>query len=204
MQNLTTVIVPGVGGSDEHHWQSWLQNSLQDASRVMQEDWQKPILNQWVNNFYNHIKTLKQPVQVVAHSFGCLTTIAALNQYPILKHWIDSIILVAPANPLRFNSAGFGTDTDNYVALFKQFTINVPTLMVISENDPWLSYQDALLYAKHWDVPYVNEGMAGHINVASGYGNWPQIFEHMQNVHTKHDLIEHQYFLSHRHFRFAI
>lgn len=204
MKNLHTVIVPGVGGSDEQHWQTWLQNSLQNASRVMQNDWNQPLLNEWVENLFNHVQKLKQPVQIVAHSFGCLTTIAALNQYPILKHWIDSIILVAPANPLRFNSTGFGTTADNYVELFKQFTINVPSLMIVSENDPWLSYQDALHYANHWNIPYVNEGLAGHINVASGFGDWPQIYNYMSTVHQQHELIEQQYFLNHRHFRFAM
>lgn len=204
MKNLHTVIVPGVGGSDENHWQSWLENSVQCSSRVMQDDWNHPVLNQWVKNFYEHIKTIKQPIQIIAHSFGCLTTIAALNQYPAIKHWIDSIILVAPANPLRFNSTGFGTETDNYVELFKQFTINVPTLMIVSENDPWLSYQDALHYASHWNIPFVNQGKAGHINVASGFGYWPQIFDYMKSVHPQHEMMKNQYFLNHQHFRFAI
>ena len=204
MKHLHTVIVPGVGGSEKNHWQSWLECSLEYSSRVIQDDWNHPVLNQWVDRLYNHIEKLKQPVQIVAHSFGCLTTIAALNQYPILRHWIDSIILVAPANPSRFSSEGFGTTTDNYAELFKQFTINIPTLMIVSENDPWLTYQDAIRYATHWNIPFVNQGKAGHINVASGYGQWPQIFEYMKNVHEQHDLIEQQYFLNHRHFRFAI
>ena len=204
MKNLHTVIVPGVGGSEEAHWQSWLQNHVQDASRVIQQDWNKPILNEWVAKFFEHIKNHKKPVQIVAHSFGCLTTIAALNQYPILKHWIDSIILVAPANPARFNATGFGNDKDNFIELFQQFHISIPTLMIISENDPWLSYQDAVDYAKQWNVPYINQGRAGHINVASGFGAWPEIFDYMHDVHTQYDLTEQQYFLAHHHFHFAM
>lgn len=204
MNHLHTVIVPGVGGSDEQHWQTWLENSVACSSRVMQADWNKPILNEWVNQLFQHIQTIKKPIQIVAHSFGCLTTIAAINQYPVLKHWIDSIILVAPANPTRFNSTGFGTNTDNFVELFQQFHISIPTLMIISENDPWLEFDDAIAYAKLWNVPYVNQGCAGHINVASGFGAWPEILDHMQSVHTQHELLEQQYFLNHRHFRFAV
>lgn len=204
MTNLHTVIVPGVGGSDDQHWQSWLEKSLPLSSRVVQEDWNSPILNQWVDKLYHHLNSIKQPIQVVAHSFGCLTAIAALNQYPILRHKLDSLILVAPANPARFSEVGFATLTDNYVDLFKQFTLNIPTLMVVSENDPWLAYQDAVRYAKHWNIPFINQGMAGHINVASGFGAWPQIFNYMQSVHLQHDLIEQQYFQNHQHFRFAI
>ena len=204
MNTLHTVIVPGVGGSDENHWQSWLENSIECSSRVVQKDWNKPILNEWVSQLFNHIQTIKKPIQIVAHSFGCLTTIAAINQYRILKHWIDSIILVAPANPIRFNSNGFGTDQDNFVELFQNFHINIPTLMVISENDPWLKFDDAVSYAKLWNVPYVNQGLAGHINVASGFGAWPDIFGYMHSVHTQHQLIEKQFFINNHHFRFAL
>lgn len=33
---IHTVIVPGVGGSEHQHWQSWLQRKLVSSSRVEQ------------------------------------------------------------------------------------------------------------------------------------------------------------------------
>ncbi len=35
---IHTVIVPGVGGSEHDHWQSWLQRQLKSCSRVQQQD----------------------------------------------------------------------------------------------------------------------------------------------------------------------
>lgn len=204
MKNLHTVIVPGVGGSDASHWQTWLQDYLDDSSRVVQQDWNHPVLDQWVDRFYQHIRKINRPVQIVAHSFGCLTTIAALNQYPILRRWVHSILLVAPANPVRFSTHGFATPQENLANTFKQFAIYVPALMVVSENDPWLNYATALEYAKIWDIPHVNQGYAGHINVASGYGKWTQVLSYMENIHDQNRLIAEDYFLSHQHFRFAV
>ena len=34
-----SIIVPGVGGSEAKHWQSWLQQQLVSSSRVQQKHW---------------------------------------------------------------------------------------------------------------------------------------------------------------------
>lgn len=61
-----TVIVPGVGGSEQHHWQSWLQRQLSSCSRVEQNDWNLPVLSDWVSHLISHVQQLEQPVQIVA------------------------------------------------------------------------------------------------------------------------------------------
>jgi predicted alpha/beta hydrolase family esterase len=33
---MTTLIFPGVGGSEPPHWQSWLETQLGDAKRIEQ------------------------------------------------------------------------------------------------------------------------------------------------------------------------
>jgi predicted alpha/beta hydrolase family esterase len=78
------LIVPGVGGSDEQHWQSWLQRQLPNSSRV-QQNWQQPILQEWIEQWAAHVNNIHEPIQVIAHSFGCLTSLAALAQHPELQ-----------------------------------------------------------------------------------------------------------------------
>lgn len=82
---IHTVIVPGVGGSEHDHWQSWLQRQLKSCSRVQQQDWNKPVLHTWVEQFVKTVQAIQEPIQIVAHSFGCLTTVAALAQHPELN-----------------------------------------------------------------------------------------------------------------------
>lgn len=180
-----TVIVPGVGGSEAAHWQSWLQDQLMSCSRVQQHDWNQPILKQWVKQFADTVLPLKGDLQIVAHSFGCLTTVAALAQYPELQQRIQNLVLVAPANPARFGDQGFSRDSQNdYAAYFHQLKIVVPTSLLISENDPWLSFQDAQDLARAWQLCPINLGRVGHINVASGFGPFPEIFNYLVSENT--------------------
>lgn len=173
-----TVIVPGVGGSEYNHWQSWLERQLMSCSRVQQQDWNQPVLKQWIAQFVQTIAPIQDQIQIVAHSFGCLTTVAALAQHPELNQKIKKLILVAPANPARFGDAGFARDSQNdYQQYFHQLKLQVPTQMIISENDPWLNFQDALQLAKAWKIRPKNLGQVGHINVASGFGPFPEIYD---------------------------
>lgn len=175
---IHTVIVPGVGGSEHDHWQSWLQRQLKSCSRVQQQDWNKPVLHEWIEQFTKTVQSIQEPIQIVAHSFGCLTTVAALAQHPELNQNIKNLVLVAPANPARFGDAGFARDSqNNYQQYFHQLKLQVPTQMIISENDPWLNFQDALQLAKAWKIKPKNLGQVGHINVASGFGPFPEIYD---------------------------
>lgn len=175
-----TVIVPGVGGSEYHHWQSWLQRQLMSCSRVQQQDWSLPVLKEWIAQFVKTIAPIQDEIQIVAHSFGCLTTVAALTEHPELNQKVKKLILVAPANPARFGDAGFARNSQNdYAEYFHQLKIQVPATMIISENDPWLAFDDAQSLAKSWKLKPINAGQAGHINVASGYGPFPEIYDYL-------------------------
>ena len=175
---IHTVIVPGVGGSEHDHWQSWLQRQLKSCSRVQQQDWNKPVLQEWIEQFVKTVQSIQEPIQIVAHSFGCLTTVAALAQHPELNQKIKNLVLVAPANPARFGDDGFARESQNdYQQYFHQLKLQVPTQMIISENDPWLNFQDALQLAKAWKIRPKNLGQVGHINVASGFGPFPEIYD---------------------------
>ncbi|RLZ10968.1 alpha/beta hydrolase [Acinetobacter sp. 2JN-4] len=175
-----TLIVPGVGGSEVQHWQSWLQQQLVSSSRVQQKYWDRPVLSEWVSQFVKTVAEIKSPIQIVAHSFGCLTSVAALAEHPELKAKVKNLVLVAPANPARFGESGFARHSlTDYKQYFYQLNIDVPTTLLISENDPWLNYVDALELAQAWQLTPINLGPVGHVNVASGYGPFPEIFNYL-------------------------
>lgn len=186
---IHNLIVPGVGGSEYQHWQSWLQRQLMSCSRVQQQDWNLPILQNWGAQFVKTLAAIQQPVQIIAHSFGCLTSVAALALHPELQTQVKRLILVAPANPARFGDKGFACDSDNnYLAWFHQLKVAVPAQMLISENDPWLSFADAQRLAQAWNLQPVNLGAVGHINVASGFGPFPEIFDYLMDENSREHL----------------
>lgn len=182
---IDTVIVPGVAGSEAHHWQSWLETQLMSCCRVQQNDWNHPVLHEWIEQFVHTVAPIEGAVQIVAHSFGCLTTMAALHLHPELNRNIKNVVLVAPANPIRFGDNGFARDSqNNYAEFFQQIRPQVPTSMLISENDPWLAFTDAKQLAHAWQIEPINLGAVGHINVASGFGPFPQIFDYLISENT--------------------
>ena len=175
-----SIIVPGVGGSEATHWQSWLQQQLVSSSRVQQKHWDRPVLNEWVAQFVKTVAAVKAPVQIIAHSFGCLTAVAALAEHPELNAKVKNLLLVAPANPARFGESGFARHSvGNYQQYFHQLKLAVPTTLLVSENDPWLSYVDALQLAQSWQLTPINLGQVGHVNVAAGFGPFPEILNYL-------------------------
>src|SRR5690606_35897796 len=99
---IHTLIVPGVGGSEYNHWQTCLQHRLMRCSRVQQKDWNHAVLDILVVEFFISLQDISVYVQIVAHSFGCLTIIAALSQHTELNAKLKNLLFVAPANPARF------------------------------------------------------------------------------------------------------
>jgi predicted alpha/beta hydrolase family esterase len=49
-----------------------------------------------------------------------------------------------------------------------------PSILVASRNDYAVTPERAAYFAELWGGRLVNIGDAGHINVAAGYGPWPQ------------------------------
>ncbi|CAF2050950.1 unnamed protein product [Rotaria magnacalcarata] len=177
---IHSVIVPGVGGSEDSHWQTWLQQQLKPSSRVQQQHWQRPVLNDWVEAWATHVAHVAGSVQVIAHSFGCLTSVAALHKYPQLQSKVKNLVLVAPANPARFGENGFARESfTDYEQYFKSLRFTVPSHLLLSENDPWFALNDALDLAQHWQIQPIVLGAVGHINVASGFNTFPAIVPYL-------------------------
>ncbi len=156
------VIVPGLHGSGAGHWQSWLQGQVADAVRVEQDDWRTPDLERWSERVATTLAALGPgPHVIVAHSFGCLASVRAVSRQP--RADVATMLLVAPAEPDRFDAAH----------VLPRTPLPMPTALVASDNDPWMSAAQAHAWATRWGSAWISLGNAGHINVDSGYGPFP-------------------------------
>lgn len=164
------LIVPGLRNSGPTHWQSWFETVLPDTRRVEQADWERPCLSDWADRVRAAIDASGEPLWVVAHSFGCL---AAVTAGLVRGERIRGALLVAPADPDRFGEP---------VALLEE-ALPFPSLVVASDNDPWVASSIAEHWARQWGSDFISVGQAGHINVDSGHGPWPeglQLFERLR------------------------
>ena len=158
------LIVPGLRNSGPAHWQTWFESVLPDTHRVEQADWERTCLSDWAARVRQEIDASREPVWVVAHSFGCLASVTAGFVRP---ERVRGALLVAPADPNRFAEPA---------ALLEE-KLAFPSLVVASSNDPWVKSSAAEHWAKQWGSAYLNIGDAGHINIDSGHGPWPDGLE---------------------------
>lgn len=87
------------------------------------------------------------------------------KQYPLQ---IKGALLVAPADA---DAATFPEGAGGFkpVPLIK---LPFPSIVVASANDHFADIDRSLQFANAWGSSFINVGNAGHINVASGYGEW--------------------------------
>lgn len=156
----TALIVPGLNSSGPAHWQTWFEQRLTDAIRVVQSDWKRADLPQWTSRLRRELSRHEGPFVIAAHSFGVLAAVQAADDY---REKIVGALLVSPADPDKF---GIADHLPSGPLPFRSF-------VVASLNDPWLSLDKAARLADQWGSTFVDLGAAGHINTETGYGPWP-------------------------------
>ncbi|HEY4068282.1 MAG TPA: alpha/beta hydrolase [Burkholderiaceae bacterium] len=156
------LVIPGLNGSGPAHWQSWLQAQFgRHALRVEQEDWAVPDLARWTQRIEATLARHSRSRWVAAaHSFGCL---ALLHYLALGGEGVRSALLVAPADPEKFGVA----------AQLPRARLHIPSVLLASENDPWMRFDAVCAWSRVWGSRLVSLGEAGHINVDAGFGALP-------------------------------
>ncbi|KQP22746.1 alpha/beta hydrolase [Pseudorhodoferax sp. Leaf267] len=171
---MRTLIIPGWRNSGPGHWQTLWEQQLPDASRVQQDDWATPTRRAWVGAVSQAVLARPDPVLLVAHSLGCIV----VSHLPAaVQARVQGALLVAPADPERR-------------AVLQDFApvpyqrLPFASIVVASTNDPYCPARLAGAYARSWGSALVKLPDAGHINVASGFGHWPEGLELLRSLAT--------------------
>lgn len=172
-EQATVVIVPGLRGHVEEHWQTLLAARLPRVRTVESYQREKRDLAGRVRDLQAVVDDVGGPVTLVAHSAGCLVAahwaqqtstpvMAALlatppaldrplpAEYPSLDELRDSGWLPIPVAPLPF-----------------------PSVVAGSSNDPLGDAERVRALAGSWGSHFIEVGPVGHLNPAAGYGDWP-------------------------------
>lgn len=169
------LILPGIGNSGPQHWQTLWERSQPGFVRVEQRDWDHPVCEEWVAAVEDAVKRAGPDVILVAHSLACLA----------VAHWaahphspIKAALLVAVPNAQRPSfpkeAVGFSkTPTPTFA--FR-------STVVVSDDDPFGSAENAERLAGSWGSRVVNIGPRGHINADSSLGDWPAGLELLKEL----------------------
>jgi hypothetical protein len=176
--HATILTVPGLGGSGPAHWQTLWEKERPNVRRVELGMWDTPHRNAWVSRLDQAIAQAQAPVILVAHSLGCIAVAWWASLSPQPYGWpVAGALLVAPADVDRGTArelAGF--------APTPQQPLPFPSIVIGSQDDPWIAIDRARGLAACWGSHFVDAGRAGHLNAASGLGRWPEGLEQLDRV----------------------
>ena len=177
----TVLIVPGLRDAVAQHWQTLLEARLRVEGRPVAA---VPALGREdldctakVSAIERTARSIEGPIVIVAHSGGCV----------MVAHWarqmtcaVQGALLAAPPDFDRPMPEGY----PSIEALRAWGWLPVPrarlpfrSIVAASRNDPLAEFERVARLALDWGSELVDLGAVGHLNPASGYGEWPQVEE---------------------------
>jgi len=171
----TVLIVPGLRDHVPDHWQTLLAAKLPRVRSVAPFEHDKLSCAARVDAIERALASIEGPVIVVAHSAGVM----------MLAHWasrcgsraIHGALLAAPADLETPMPAGYPTidalNEHGWLPIPRR-ALPFPSIVAASSNDPLTRLDRAREFARAWGSRFVELGAVGHLNPASGHGEWPQ------------------------------
>lgn len=160
-------LLPGWQNSDADHWQSrWEQRH--GYRRLEQNDWDLPLRGDWSARLQETVLDAPRPVVLVAHSLGCILVAWWAAHSPLAARKVRGALLVAPGDTeqpqLREQLPGWSP--------VMMQRLPFASIVVGSDNDIYCSAQRVQAMADAWGARFVDAGPSGHLNTASGLGDW--------------------------------
>src|SRR4029453_92603 len=177
---MTRVLtVPELHDSGPEHWQSRWEARDKTMERVIQDDWETPHCAEWVARLDQALERTGLETLLLAHSAGCA----------LVAHWavggqrgrVRGALLVAPSDP---EAATFPSGPTGFAPM-PVVRLPFPSVVVASSNDPFVTVARAQTFARAWGSEFVMIDDAGHINTASGLGDWPEGLAFLHRLYEK-------------------
>ena len=173
----TVVFVPGLRDHVPEHWQALLQERLPGSVCVPRLGKSVLSLAAWVDALDATIAGVAGPIVLVAHSAGVIITAhwASAN-----STYVRGALLVTPPDlevPLPAPYPAREALAQNGWMPVPEKQLPFRSTVVASTNDPLASFDRVEHFSRQWRSALVNAGEVGHLNPASGFGEWPQAIE---------------------------
>jgi serine hydrolase len=161
------LLLPGLYNSGPDHWQSHWETSEPGFQRLVQDDWNTPALDDWIQRLDQAVAAAGSGVVLAAHSASCIL-VAAWAARP--GRTVRGALLVAPSDSEAPSAPAGPTG----FAPMPRGRLPFPSIVVASSNDPYVTLDRATELARWWGSRLVSVGALGHINSASRLGGWPR------------------------------
>ena len=175
--DIYLLMVPGLGGLSQDHWQARWVAGLSTARLIAQAEWRRPRCEDWVARIEEAVAVASRPVVLVGHGCGVSAVVHAAPRLPPGR--VVGAFLVSPPDLAEPPGGWPAGDRRAYLAGEGGFApvpsapLPFPSLVVASRNDPTVEQQQARGFALDWGADFVDARDSGHIDVDSGNGPWP-------------------------------
>jgi hypothetical protein len=161
------LIAPGLGNSPAEHWQRRWGGRMSNARFIEQDEWNAPVVADWTARIHQEILLATRPVVLIGHSLSVAAIVITAARLVDTK--VRGAFLVSPPDFEGENippeALAFAPPSD---------PLPFPSMVVASTTDPLVTVSRARDFAADWGADFQLAGDAGHINVASGHGPWPE------------------------------
>jgi uncharacterized protein len=169
----TVLIVPGLRDHVAEHWQTLLEKRIPGARSVPPLEHDKLSCAARVAALDHALAQIDGPVILVAHSAGVMITVHWAQSH---RRPIHGALLATPADLESELPPGYPTpDTIDANAWLPIPRKRLPfhSIVAASRNDPLAEFGRVANLANDWGSRLIDLGDVGHLNPASGYGDWP-------------------------------
>lgn len=170
------ITVPGLRGHVDDHWQSRLAVRLPHVHPVPPLGRDNPSLSERVDALEDAVSRAEQPVVIVAHSAGVLVTVhwaltPGRDTTPVLGALLATPPDLASPLPREYPSLAVLGAHGWWPTLLRRLPF--PSIVGASANDTLGEPARVRAMADAWGSRWHDLGPVGHLNPASGYGDWP-------------------------------
>jgi predicted alpha/beta hydrolase family esterase len=170
----TVLIVPGLRDHVDAHWQTLLAARLPHVRTVPPMGREDLDCTARVEAIEREAQAVEGPLVIVAHSGGVV----------MLAHWaqrtrrsVQGALLATPPDFERPMPEGYpaleALRAGGWLPV-PRAPLPFPSIVAASRNDPLADFDRVAQMARDWGSRLVDLGEVGHLNPASGYGEWPR------------------------------
>jgi serine hydrolase len=178
----TVLIVPGLRDHVAEHWQTRLAARLPRVRQVPPMGREDLDCAARVEAIDRELAAMDGPVIVVAHSGGVIMFVHWARRH---RRAIQGALLATPPDFEQPMPEGYPT-MDALVAggwlPVPRTPLPFPSIAAASRNDPLGRFERVAEMARAWGSQFVDLGEVGHLNPASGFGEWPAAEEFIQEL----------------------
>lgn len=171
----TVLIVPGLRDHVEAHWQTLLATQLPKVHTVPPMGREDLDCKKRVQAIEAAMAAIDGPVVLVAHSGGCVMVAhwAHTSEY---AHRVVGALLATPPDFEQPMPEGYPSlamlQSGGWLPVPRQ-PLPFRSLVATSQNDPLGELDRVVELAQDWGSETIDLGEVGHLNPASGFGEWP-------------------------------